>query len=122
MTTGGRRPWPRPPRHSSCATSSASRRTGPSRWGSSPPSPRSRGTPPVAAPLLRQRWTRPNGTASTGAWLTARRACGSLALGQGDLAAAASQFEQVVAVRLARGLRGPTVVSLPDLVEALVRL
>ena len=54
--------------------------------------------------------------------LIALRACGLLALGQGDLAAAASLFEQVVAVPLARGLRGPTVVSLPDLVEALVRL
>jgi len=59
-----------------------------------------------------QRWAR----------LIALRACGLLALGQGDLAAAASLFEQVVAVPLARGLRGPTVVSLPDLVEALVRL
>ena len=54
--------------------------------------------------------------------LIALRACGLLALGQGDLAGAASLFEQVVAVPLARGLRGPTVVSLPDLVEALVRL
>ena len=47
---------------------------------------------------------------------------GLLALGQGDLVAAVGLFEQVVAVPLARGLRGPTVVSLPDLVEALVRL
>jgi DNA-binding CsgD family transcriptional regulator len=54
--------------------------------------------------------------------LIALRACGLLALGQGDLATAVSLFEQVVAVPLARGLRGPTVVSLPDLVEALVRL
>ena len=59
-----------------------------------------------------QRWAR----------LIALRACGLLALGQGDLVTAASLFEQVVAVPLARGLRGPTVVSLPDLVEALVRL
>ena len=54
--------------------------------------------------------------------LIALRARGLLALGQGDLVAAVSQFEQVVAVPLARGLRGPTVISLPDLVEALVRL
>lgn len=54
--------------------------------------------------------------------LIALRAHGLLALGQGDLVAAVNQFEQVVAVPLGRGLRGPTVVSLPDLVEALVRL
>jgi DNA-binding CsgD family transcriptional regulator len=54
--------------------------------------------------------------------LIALRACGLLALGQGDLVAAVGLFEQLVAVPLARGLRGPTVVSLPDLVEALVRL
>jgi DNA-binding CsgD family transcriptional regulator len=54
--------------------------------------------------------------------LIALRARGLLALGQGDLVAAVSLFEQVVAVPLARGLRGPTVISLPDLVEALVRL
>jgi DNA-binding CsgD family transcriptional regulator len=54
--------------------------------------------------------------------LIALRARGLLALGQGDLATAVSLFEKVVAVPLARGLRGPTVVSLPDLVEALVRL
>ena len=56
------------------------------------------------------------------AGLIALRALGLLALGQGDLVAAVSLFEQVVTVPLARGLRGPTVVSLPDLVEALVRL
>jgi DNA-binding CsgD family transcriptional regulator len=66
----------------------------------------------AAAERHGQRWAR----------LIALRACGLLALGQGDLAAAASLFEQVVTVRLARGLRGPTVVSLPDLVEVLVRL
>lgn len=59
-----------------------------------------------------QRWAR----------LTALRAAGLLALGQGDLETAADRFGQVVAVQLARGLRGPTVASLPDLVEALVRL
>jgi DNA-binding CsgD family transcriptional regulator len=59
-----------------------------------------------------QRWAR----------LIALRALGLLALGQGDLVAAVSLFEQVAAVPLARGLRGPTVVSLPDLVEALMRL
>jgi DNA-binding CsgD family transcriptional regulator len=66
----------------------------------------------AAAERHGQRWAR----------LIALRACGLLALGQGDLATAVSLFEQVVAVPLARGLRGPTVVSLPDLVEALVRL
>ena len=59
-----------------------------------------------------QRWAR----------LIALRARGLLALGQGDLDTAVSLFEQVVAVPHARGLRGPTVVSLPDLVEALVRV
>jgi DNA-binding CsgD family transcriptional regulator len=59
-----------------------------------------------------QRWAR----------LTALRASGLLALGQGDLEAAADRFRQVVAVQLARGLRGPTVASLPDLVEVLARL
>jgi hypothetical protein len=67
----------------------------------------------AAAERHGQRWAR----------LIALRACGLLALGQSDLATAVSLFEQVVAVPLAaRGLRGPTVVSLPDLVEALVRL
>jgi DNA-binding CsgD family transcriptional regulator len=56
------------------------------------------------------------------AGLIALRALGLLALGRGDLVAAVDLFEQVVTVPLARGLRGPTVVSLPDLVEALVRL
>jgi DNA-binding CsgD family transcriptional regulator len=59
-----------------------------------------------------QRWAR----------LIALRAAGLLALGQGDLAAAADRFGQVVAVQLARGLRGPTVACLPALVEVLVRL
>ena len=54
--------------------------------------------------------------------LIALRACGLLALGQGDLGAAVSLFEEVTAVQLARGLRGPTVISLPDLVETLARL
>ncbi len=49
--------------------------------------------------------------------LIALRARGLLALGQGDLGAAVSLFEDVTAVQLARGLRGPTVISLPDLVQ-----
>ena len=53
--------------------------------------------------------------------LIALRACGLLALGQGDLVAAVGLFEQLVAVPLARGLRGPTVVSLPDLASAIQR-
>ncbi len=54
--------------------------------------------------------------------LIALRALGLLALGEGDLGAAVSLLEEVTAVQLARGLRGPTVISLPDLVEALARL
>ena len=55
------------------------------------------------------------------AQLIALRAGGLLALGQGDLDAARSAFTEVANVPLARGLRGPTVISIPDLVEVLVR-
>jgi DNA-binding CsgD family transcriptional regulator len=65
-----------------------------------------------AAERYGQRWAR----------LIALRSYGLLALGNGDLVTAASLFEQVVAVQLAFALRGPTVMSLPDLVEVLVRL
>ena len=53
--------------------------------------------------------------------LIALRAGGLLALGQGDLAAARSAFTEVANVPWARGLRGPTVISIPDLAEVLVR-
>ena len=53
--------------------------------------------------------------------LIALRAGGLLALGQGDLSAAANAFTEVANVPWARGLRGPTVISIPDLVEVLVR-
>jgi DNA-binding CsgD family transcriptional regulator len=53
--------------------------------------------------------------------LIALRAGGLLALGQGDLDAAVEAFTEVANVPLARGLRGPTVISIPDLVEVLVR-
>jgi DNA-binding CsgD family transcriptional regulator len=53
--------------------------------------------------------------------LIALRAGGLLALGQGDLDAAAGAFTEVADVPWARGLRGPTVISIPDLVEVLVR-
>jgi DNA-binding CsgD family transcriptional regulator len=66
----------------------------------------------AAAEQHGQRWAR----------LIALRARGLLALGEGDLATAVSLFEEVTAVQLARGLRGPTVISLPDLVEALARI
>lgn len=66
----------------------------------------------MAAERHGRRWAR----------LIALRACGLLALGQGDLTGAASLFEQVAAFPQARGLRGPTVICLPDLVEVLVRL
>ncbi len=53
--------------------------------------------------------------------LIALHAGGLLALGQGDLDAAAGAFTEVANVPWARGLRGPTVISIPDLVEVLVR-
>jgi hypothetical protein len=53
--------------------------------------------------------------------LIALRAGGLLALGQGDLDTARSTFTEVASVPWARGLRGPTVISIPDLVEVLVR-
>lgn len=59
-----------------------------------------------------QAWARP----------LALRALGLLALGQGDLPIAADLFGQVVEIPLTRGLRGAPLISLPDLVEVLVRL
>ena len=53
--------------------------------------------------------------------LIALRAGGLLALGQGDLDAAAGAFTEVANVPRARGLRGPTVISIPDLAEVLAR-
>ena len=53
--------------------------------------------------------------------LIALRAGGLLALGQGDLDAARTAFTEVANVPWARGLRGSTVISIPDLAEVLVR-
>ncbi len=53
--------------------------------------------------------------------LIALRAGGLLALGQGDLEGAGALFTEVANVPWARGLRGPTVISIPDLVEVLAR-
>ena len=120
-TTDGPRLRPKPPRPSKCARSSASRRTRPSstpswpRWRPSVATRRRVGLNIKMASEVADRHGRP--------WeqLIASRAGGLLALGQSDLAAARSAFTEVANVPLARGLRGPTVISIPDLAEVLVR-
>lgn len=54
--------------------------------------------------------------------LVARRALALSHLGHRRYELAAAAFEPIVDVPLARGLRGPTLASFPDLIEALVRL
>jgi DNA-binding CsgD family transcriptional regulator len=56
------------------------------------------------------------------ATLIASRARGLLALGRARYGQAAAIFAPIVDLPLSRGLRGPTLASLPDLVEALERV
>lgn len=54
--------------------------------------------------------------------LIARRAQGLWRLGHAQYEEAVALFEPIVEIPLSRGLRGPTVASFPDLVEALTRV